>query len=108
MSGRINLGDVGGVGVQWCLDTARTDKWQSTTTAENISLCTLSRENSTVEEDTICKDLPTNNLYVLLLVGIMVTGVGGSALNSLGVSYIDDFAHERNSPLYLSECCYHA
>ena len=53
-------------------------------------------------EDATCDEKnPTSNLYILLIVGMMINGVGGSTMVPLGYSYVDDFSHERNSPLYI-------
>nr|XP_039249919.1 solute carrier organic anion transporter family member 2A1-like isoform X1 [Styela clava]XP_039249920.1 solute carrier organic anion transporter family member 2A1-like isoform X1 [Styela clava] len=75
------------------------DDVSSNTSTAQIRECA---DNVTDISNNNCENkTPTNQLYILLVVGMMVNGVGGTPIQPLGLSYIDDFAHERNSPLYL-------
>ncbi|XP_025042726.1 solute carrier organic anion transporter family member 2B1 isoform X2 [Pelodiscus sinensis] len=43
----------------------------------------------------------SREVLLILFIGQTLLGVGGVPIQPFGISYIDDFASERNSPLYL-------
>lgn len=42
-------------------------------------------------------------MWVYVLVGNMIRGIGETPIMPLGISYIEDFAKPENSPLYIGE-----
>ncbi|XP_048453815.1 arf-GAP with Rho-GAP domain, ANK repeat and PH domain-containing protein 1-like [Rhincodon typus] len=56
----------------------------------------LNSENCSVEKNS--SDYETLSL---LIVGQLLLGVGGVPIQPFGISYVDDFASNRNSPFYL-------
>lgn len=42
-------------------------------------------------------------MWVYVLVGNMIRGIGETPIMPLGISYIEDFAKSENSPLYIGE-----
>nr|XP_039269060.1 solute carrier organic anion transporter family member 1A5-like [Styela clava] len=61
--------------------------------------------NSTIlldsTETSVAPSCSSSNIYVLLVLGEMLQGIGATVLVPLGSSFIDDFAKSGKSPLYL-------
>ena len=56
--------------------------------------------------DSICAPHTARENHEVLLVMFIaqvLLGIGGVPIQPFGISYIDDFASERNSPLYLGK-----
>ncbi|NWS50640.1 SO1A5 protein, partial [Probosciger aterrimus] len=51
---------------------------------------------------TECEKEPGSLLWIFVMVGNMVRGMGETPIMPLGISYLDDFAKAENSPFYLS------
>jgi solute carrier organic anion transporter family protein 1A len=44
-----------------------------------------------------------SSMWIYVLVGNIIRGIGETPLLPLGVSYIEDFAKSENSPLYIGK-----
>lgn len=53
-----------------------------------------------------CEKEAGSNLWIYVLVGNMLRGVGETPIMPLGISYLDDFSGEENAPFYLGLCVY--
>lgn len=42
-------------------------------------------------------------MWIYVFVGNMLRGIGETPIMPLGVSYLDDFSREENTPMYLGE-----
>jgi solute carrier organic anion transporter family protein 1A len=42
-------------------------------------------------------------MWIYVLVGNIIRGMGETAIMPLGISYIEDFAKSENSPLYIGK-----
>ncbi|NXC39454.1 SO1A2 protein, partial [Penelope pileata] len=67
----------------------------------NQSLFSLPTE----EPSTECEKEPESLLWIFVMVGNMVRGIGETPITPLGISYLEDFAKTENSPFYLG--CLH-
>ncbi|KFP77335.1 Solute carrier organic anion transporter family member 1C1, partial [Acanthisitta chloris] len=52
-----------------------------------------------------CEKEPSSNMWIYILLGNMLRGIGETPITPLGISYLDDFAKEENVPVYVA--CLH-
>ncbi|XP_056197074.1 solute carrier organic anion transporter family member 1A2-like isoform X3 [Falco biarmicus] len=78
---------------------------------ENFSVVPLCLVNQslislpTEEPSTECEKEPGSLLWIFVMVGNIVRGMGETPIMPLGISYLEDFAKAENSPFYLG--CLH-
>lgn len=48
-----------------------------------------------------CEKMAGSNLWILVFLGNMLRGIGETPVMPLGMSYMDDFAREENTALYI-------
>ncbi|NXB08763.1 SO1C1 protein, partial [Cnemophilus loriae] len=52
-----------------------------------------------------CEKEPSSYMWIYILLGNMLRGIGETPITPLGISYLDDFAKEENAPVYVA--CLH-
>lgn len=67
----------------------------------------LAEEDETpdLEARTACEKAAGSSLWIYVFLGNMLRGIGETPIMPLGVSYVDDFSREENTPFYLA--CIH-
>ncbi|XP_070838662.1 solute carrier organic anion transporter family member 2B1 [Chaetodon trifascialis] len=76
----------------------------SSSSDNSTGLCLSERTFTTSSSNQSCsqKESPAQQVvYPLLLLGQLLLGIGAVPIQPFGISYIDDFASKKNSPLYL-------
>uniref|UniRef100_A0A671Y7M1 Solute carrier organic anion transporter family member n=1 Tax=Sparus aurata TaxID=8175 RepID=A0A671Y7M1_SPAAU len=58
-------------------------------------------ETPDVETRTACEKAAGSSLWIYVFLGNMLRGIGETPIMPLGVSYLDDFSREENTPFYL-------
>ncbi|XP_056349792.1 solute carrier organic anion transporter family member 1C1-like [Oenanthe melanoleuca] len=74
----------------------------------SINPCSLHQDvNGTVLEvsQSGCEKEPSSYMWIYILLGNMLRGIGETPITPLGISYLDDFAKEENVPVYVA--CLH-
>nr|XP_020442879.1 solute carrier organic anion transporter family member 2B1-like [Monopterus albus]XP_020442880.1 solute carrier organic anion transporter family member 2B1-like [Monopterus albus] len=76
-----------------------------TSSSDNSSgLCRSQSSLSTLSSNQSCSEQESpshQGVYPVLLLGQLLLGIGAVPIQPFGISYIDDYASRRNSPLYL-------
>ncbi|XP_054480337.1 solute carrier organic anion transporter family member 1C1-like [Anoplopoma fimbria] len=62
-------------------------------------------ETPDLETMTACEKAAGSSLWIYVFLGNMLRGIGETPIMPLGVSYLDDFSREENTPFYLA--CIH-
>uniref|UniRef100_A0A8C3AWG3 Solute carrier organic anion transporter family member n=1 Tax=Cyclopterus lumpus TaxID=8103 RepID=A0A8C3AWG3_CYCLU len=72
---------------------------------ESILSClsnhSLADETPDLEAITACEKAAGSSLWIYVFLGNMLRGIGETPIMPLGVSYLDDFSREENTPFYL-------
>ncbi|XP_026646101.1 solute carrier organic anion transporter family member 1C1-like [Zonotrichia albicollis] len=86
--------------------TSHTDA--SASSNSSINPCSLHQDvNDTVLDvsQADCEKEPSSYMWIYILLGNMLRGIGETPITPLGISYLDDFAKEENVPMYVG--CLH-
>ncbi|XP_074554659.1 solute carrier organic anion transporter family, member 1D1 [Halichoeres trimaculatus] len=83
----------------------------ATNSTETVLPC-LANHTMTDEDDipdleakTACEKAAGSSMWIYVFLGNMLRGIGETPIMPLGVSYLDDFSREENTPFYLA--CIH-
>ncbi|XP_056280435.1 solute carrier organic anion transporter family member 1C1-like [Pseudoliparis swirei] len=81
----------------------------NTNSTESLLPClsnhSLADETPDLEAITACEKASGSSLWIYVFLGNMLRGIGETPIMPLGVSYLDDFSKEENTPFYLA--CIH-
>ncbi|XP_010130273.1 PREDICTED: solute carrier organic anion transporter family member 1B2-like, partial [Buceros rhinoceros silvestris] len=79
-----------------------------TSLTSSINPCSLQQDmNETLLEGSRsgCEKEPSSYMWIYILLGNMLRGIGETPIAPLGISYLDDFAKEEDVPVYVA--CLH-
>ncbi|XP_010084596.1 PREDICTED: solute carrier organic anion transporter family member 1B3-like, partial [Pterocles gutturalis] len=74
----------------------------------SINPCSQHQDvNKTLVEVSLsgCEKEPSSHMWIYILLGNMLRGIGETPITPLGISYLDDFAKEEDVPVYVA--CLH-
>lgn len=79
------------------------DSWHA---EDGRDVCSNKTRSENQDSGFNCANRANTNMMYLLLIGAQVLiGIGATPVQPLGVSYIDDHVHKKDSSLYIGESC---
>ncbi|XP_017679458.1 PREDICTED: solute carrier organic anion transporter family member 1C1-like isoform X2 [Lepidothrix coronata] len=87
---------------------AASHRASSANSTSSINPCSLHQDvNDTALEASRsgCEKEPSSYMWIYILLGNMLRGIGETPVTPLGISYLDDFAKEEDVPVYVA--CLH-
>uniref|UniRef100_A0A3Q0TD45 Solute carrier organic anion transporter family member n=1 Tax=Amphilophus citrinellus TaxID=61819 RepID=A0A3Q0TD45_AMPCI len=73
---------------------------------ESIMPCLSNHSSSVPHPLAACEKTAGSPMWIYVFLGNMLRGIGETPIMPLGISYLDDFSREENTPFYLA--CIHA
>ncbi|XP_053319396.1 solute carrier organic anion transporter family member 1A2-like [Spea bombifrons] len=74
----------------------------STNSTSHVQLCLANQSHaSEAGASEECKSGSESHMWIFVLVGNILQGIGETPIEPLGLSYVDDFAKADNSPFYI-------
>ncbi|KAL8222295.1 UNVERIFIED_CONTAM: hypothetical protein K2H54_075391 [Gekko kuhli] len=73
----------------------------SENSSSSMAVCLANHTMPTEQTSEECEKQAGSSMWVFLLVGNIIRGVGETPITPLGISYVEDFAKSENSPFYI-------
>ncbi|XP_069084623.1 solute carrier organic anion transporter family member 1C1-like isoform X1 [Pleurodeles waltl] len=90
-------------------ETSETHETTAINSTLNISPCLADLQESTVADArskvTDCEKDAGTNMWIYVLMGNLLRGIGETPITPLGLSYLDDYSKYENTPFYIA--CVH-
>ncbi|KYO36691.1 hypothetical protein Y1Q_0024361 [Alligator mississippiensis] len=79
----------------------------SVNSTSSINPCSVDQKDigvseTLIEPDPGCKKEASSYMWIYVLLGNMLRGIGETPIAPLGISYLDDFAKDDDAPLYIA------
>ncbi|XP_053317997.1 solute carrier organic anion transporter family member 1B3-like [Spea bombifrons] len=85
---------------QYKYESLRTQPAAQSNLSAGVSPCLANRTLEDLQSD--CGKETRSYLWVCMLIGNLLRGIGETPITPLGISYLDDFSRPENTPLYIA------